>query len=536
MGTLPDLGDRTMAKVFDRVLTAEPTKVGQVDDTRSWTFEELFNRSLQLAGGLRQLGAQRGQPVLTMLDSHLDAAHLWQGCGLTGLIEVPINTAYKGTFLSHIVNDSRAELAVVDAAYVERLSRVATNLPNLRSVVIRGEGADESAVAQLHRRGIRVMPFGELDASNAVSPVDVGPWELINYIYTSGTTGRSKGVRVPQAHAYTYASREDQGPPTADDRILVLLPFFHFGGKMYGAYQGLISRACTVVKPQFSLSAFWNQIRENDITFTCVVGAMAQLLWAQPESADDADSPLRAVMMMPLLPRVDAWAERFGVDVYTGFGMTEAGAVVVAGPNDLTAGMAGLPRQGYEIKVVDENDIEVPPNVLGELIIRPRDPWTVTDGYVGMPELNARLWRNGWLHTGDGFRRDESGRLFFVDRIKDAVRRRGENVSSFEVEEVVNTFEDVAESAVVAVPSAFTEDEIKVVIVLKPGRKPDPERLIRYLVDRTPYFMVPRYVEFVDELPKTPTQKVQKHVLRESGVGPQTWDRESAGVVVNRHS
>lgn len=524
-----------MPRAFDRALRSDPAKIAQIDVDGSWTYEQAYARSLVLAGGLRNIGIERGLPVLTMVDSHLDATHLWQGAGLTGLIEVPINTAYKGTFLSHIVNDSRADTLVLDAHYGARVAAVATELTELRTVVVRGVGDDAADASKtLADAGFRILSFGELLTAKQASPVDVAPWDLMNYIYTSGTTGRSKGVRVSHAHGYTYASREDQGPPTAADRILVTLPLFHMGGKFYGMYQALIAQACAVLKSGFSLSEFWDQVREHEITFTLVVGAMAQLLSSRPESADDADTSLRAVAMMPVLANIDSFAERFGMDVYTGFGMTEAGAPVIAGPGSLRPGEAGFPRPGFEVKVVDEHDIEVPSGVTGELVVRPELPWTVMDGYVGLPETAATMWRNGWLHTGDGFRHDSDGRLFFVDRIKDALRRRGENISSFEVEEVVTRFDGVLECAVVAVPSELTEDEIKAVIVLKPGAEPDPVGLTRFLVDALPYFMVPRYLEFVSELPKTPTQKVRKHVLREAGIGSGTWDRDAAGIVVTR--
>jgi crotonobetaine/carnitine-CoA ligase len=189
----------------------------------------------------------------------------------------------------------------------------------------------------------------------------------------------------------------------------------------------------------------------------------------------------------------------------------------------------GWPR--YEAKIVDEHDLEVPTGTVGELVVRSADPWVLTRGYHGMPDVTAAAWRNGWFHTGDGFMVDEDGWFYFVDRIKDAIRRRGENISSFEVEAHVNEHPAVQESAAVGVPSELGEDEIKVAVVVRAGETLDPAALVEFLAPRMPRFMIPRYVEIVDALPKTDaTMRTRKVELRERRVSPSTWDRERAGV------
>jgi carnitine-CoA ligase len=264
---------------------------------------------------------------------------------------------------------------------------------------------------------------------------------------------------------------------------------------------------------------------------------MAPFLLLQPEEPGDADTPLRHVMMGPLVPQVDDFKRRFGVDVGTGYGMTEIGAPFASDgyelANSSSCGKLRSGWAGYEVRVVDEHDEIVPTGEVGELVVRTREPWVINRGYHGMPEATAAAWRNGWFHTGDGFRIDGDGNYYFVDRLKDAIRRRGENISSFEVEALVSQHPDVIESAAVAVPSEYLEDEVKICVVLREGSTVTHDELITFLVPKMPKFMVPRYVEFVDALPKTEaTMRTQKIKLRAEPLNERTWDREAAGIKV----
>jgi crotonobetaine/carnitine-CoA ligase len=523
---LPDVAERTLPAAFARILGTAPDDPLLLADDGAYTYAEAYDRSLRLAGGLRRLGVAAGDRVVLMLDNSADAALAWFATGLTRVVEVPVNTAYKGSFLSHVVHDSGAEVAIVEQAYVPRFAAVADALPHLRTVVVRGGDGREPADR------FRVLPFAEL-VDEPVAPEPTAPDDLLAISYTSGTTGRSKGVRVPHAQAFTYSHWDERllGPGTS---TLVTLPMFHLSGQWFGLYQGLITGARCVIRPRFSVGAFWDEVRAHDITYTLLLGAMAQMLLSRPERPDDADNPLAVACLVPLPPDLDGFCRRFGVESATVFAMTESGAPIVAPPGAVVAGSAGRERPGYRVKVVDEHDHEVPPGVVGELVVRPEEPATVVEGYHGLPEQTLHTFRNLWLHTGDAFSRDEDGQFYFRDRIKDALRRRGENISSFEVESVVNGHPAVAESAVVAVPSELTEDELKVAVVLRPGAVLDPAELIDYLVPLMPYFTVPRYVEVLDELPKTPTQKVQKAVLRAQGLSAGTWDREAHGITVGR--
>jgi carnitine-CoA ligase len=527
---LPDVQGRTISAVYERILERIPDEIAQVGPDGEYTVAESHARSLRIAGGFAGLGVARQQPVALLLDNSLDAVHAWTGAALGGLVEVPVNSAYKGTFLSHILNDSGASALVVEAAQVERVARVADDLTALRTVVVRG---DVAAADELRGR-FDVRGFDELVAADPAAPQRIDAADLMAYMYTSGTTGRSKGVLISHAHAYTYASREDQERPRTGDRILVTLPLFHLAGQWYGVYQALIHESRCVVRPGFSVSDFWPTVREHGITVTVTLGAMAELLQQRPPQPDDVDNPLELAIMAPLASDVEGFRRRFGVQVASVYGMSEIGCVLNGPPDTIVGGECGFPRDEYELRLVDAAGRDVPAGEIGELWVRPAEPLTVMQGYHNLPDKTAETLVDGWVHTGDAFRADAEGRFFFSDRMKDALRRRGENVSSFEVESVINSFPSVYESAVVAVPSDLTEDEIKAVVVPREGETVDPEELVRFLIDRMPYFMVPRFVEFAETLPKTPTQKVHKHVLRDAGVHRGVWDREAAGIVLRR--
>ena len=528
---LPDVQRRTISAVYERVLERIPDEIAQIGPDGRYTVAESYARSLRIAGGFTELGVRRQQPVALLLDNSLDAVHAWTGAALGGMVEVPVNSAYKGSFLSHVLNDSGASTLVADANHVERVARIADDLTALRTVVVRG---DPAAAADELRERFRIVGFDELATANPVAPQRLDPADLMAYMYTSGTTGASKGVLVSHAHAYTYASREDQQRPRAGDRILVTLPLFHLAGQWYGVYQALIHESRCVVEPGFSVSKFWPTVREHGITVTVTLGAMAELLQQRPPQPDDADNPLELAVMAPLASDVEGFRRRFGVAVASVYGMSEIGVVLNGPPETVAGGAAGFPRPGFTLRLVDSAGKEVPIGEVGELWVHPDEPLTVLRGYHNLPEKTAETLVEGWVHTGDAFRADAEGQFYFSDRIKDALRRRGENISSFEVESVINTCPGVYESAVVGVPSELTEDEIKAVVVLREGVTVDPAELIGYLVERMPYFMVPRYLEFRDELPKTPTLKVHKHVLRDAGVHEGVWDREAAGIVLRR--
>ncbi|WP_153505341.1 AMP-binding protein [Cumulibacter manganitolerans] len=531
MARLPNFDDRTLSFAFERVLNDRPDAVAFIDNNRQLTFEHSYRLSLQFSGGLANLGVGRAEPVALLLDNSLDMQHAWSGIGLGGGIEVPINTAHRGHFLTHMLNDSSARTLVVEDAYVDRLTLIAEELQSLQTLVVRG---DVRAADELRGR-YRVIPLEEVQSAAPISPRPNDPSELIAYMYTSGTTGPSKGVEISHVHAYTYSSRED-GPyaPTPADRVLVTLPMFHLAGQWVGCYGSVIHQNSCVIETGFSASRFWPTVRRHGVTYTTLLGAMAEILQQQPRQDDDADNPLVYATMHPLATDVYGFAERFDIEIGTGYGMSEIGAVMSNTWATLVPGEAGLGREGYELKVMRADGSPASVGEVGELWVRPEDPRMVMRAYHGLPEKTAETIVDGWVHTGDAFKVDADGHFFFIDRMKDALRRRGENISSFEVEKAINEHPQVYESAVVGVPSELSEDDIKAVVVPRPGEVIDFRELTEFLAQRMPYFMVPRYFQTTTDLPRTPTLKVQKQVLRDAGSTADVWDREAAGVRVTK--
>ena len=288
-----------------------------------------------------------------------------------------------------------------------------------------------------------------------------------------------------------------------------------------------------MIRESFSTDDFWDDVGRWGATHAIVLPPMAYFLLRQPETPQDADNPMRTVVMAPVIPEVDTFKRRFGVEVYTTYNMTEINCPIVRPEEPCNSNnhqSCGRVRDGVEVRIVDANDQVVPPNTPGEMIVR-AEPWALNDGYWNMPDKSLEAWRNGWFHTGDAFTYDEEGNYYFVDRAKDYIRRRGENISSFEVEAAVNEHPDVLESGAVAVPSDEGEDEVKIAVVLNPGIEFAPEGLIEFLIPRMPRFAIPRYVEVWEELPKTEaTARIQKAKIRERGVSEDTWDRVAAGV------
>ena len=523
--TLPPLPDRTLAAVVRGRLAAAPDALAVRGPEASLTTAQLVERSLEVAGGFEARGINAGEAVLLMFENHVDHIVAWWALDLTNRIEVPVNTACKGSILVHVVNNSRARAMVVDAGYLPVLAEVAEMLTNLELVVVRG---GRPGMTGLPAR-MRTLDWQELRGPKE-NIAATQPWDLMGILYTSGTTGPSKGVRVTHAHAYGYASPavldHSSGP---GDVALCNLPLFHIGGQWAIVYNNLIAGGHSVILPKFSASSFWDDVRTYGCTSTMLLGAVANFLWRQPERPDDARHTMRRVLMSPVIAQLDEFQRRFGItEVATGYGLTEGSTITSARAGQAKPGRCGFARPDFDIRLVDEHDIEVSDGQVGEICVRAKEPWMVMDSYHHMPEPTVAAWRNQWLHTGDAMRREPDGQDVFVDRMKDALRRRGENVSSFEVEKEINEHPAVLESAVVAVASDATEDEIKAVVVLRPGDAIGAEELLVFLDKRLPKFMVPRYVEFIAQMPKTPTEKIRKQALRELGVTPATYDRESS--------
>jgi crotonobetaine/carnitine-CoA ligase len=496
-------------------------------DGRAASYAELHAEALSWAAAYRSLGLAAGDNVVTMVTPSATACASWLGMCWLRVVDAACNTEYRGQMLAYLLNHSRSKVVVTEARFLPRLVEVAADAPSLETVVVLGDVPLDAADAPFRVIGAGELLGGVDPATDLEAPM---PWDTAMMIYTSGTTGASKGVLV----SWRQVQEGCLGliPPDdldESDAFYSPFPMFHASGRAALCLMA-IHGGRFVLREQFSATHYWDDVVRHGCTTTGLVGAMTAFLWSQPASPDDAKNPLRRAVMMPVVPYFRAFEERFGLKLTTCYAMTEIGPVFSAGWDITDAMSCGTVRDGFEVRLVDDHDYEVPVGEVGELIVRHREPWTLTKGYFDMPERTAEAWRNGWFHTGDAFRVDETGRYYFVDRIKDAIRRRGENISSFEVEALVNGHEGVLESAAIPVPSEWGEDEVKVCVV-----RCDPalteEQLVRDLAATMPRFMVPRYVELVETLPKTEaTQRVKKNLLREEPLNDRTWDREAAGV------
>lgn len=491
------------------------------------TFADMLRRTRSVAAGLAAAGVRQGDPVVVWLPNSEICLATWFAINWLGAIYVPINLAYRGPLLDHVLDNAGARLIVAHADLLPRLQTA--RLARLEAAIVVGDPTVEIP-------GLRLLPESTLNGDPAQTPPlarPIEPWDIQSIVYTSGTTGPSKGVLSSYAQLHEMSGPISFNMVTPDDRYMCNLPLFHVGGTI--PVMGMLIRGGSVaIIDAYSTATFWTSLCETESTVVLLLGAMATFIAKQPPGPADRAHPLRKVIIVPLAEDAPKFSARFGVDVYTLFNMTEIATPIVSGANPTRTGICGKPRPGVELRLVDENDCRVPPGATGELIVRSDGPWTLNSGYFKDPEATVRAWRNGWFHTGDAFRQDDEGNYVFVDRMKDAIRRRGENISSFEVEAEIAAHPQVNEVAVVAVPSDLAEDEVLCIIGPVRGETIDPAELIGFLVARLPHFMVPRYVRIVESLPRTPTSKIQKHILRHQGITPDTWDREAAGIKIRR--
>ncbi len=511
-----------------------PDKPYLIFEDEEWSYGEAARQAWRAGHALQKVGVEIGDYVSVWIPTGPDVVRAWFGANAIGGVYAPLNLAAKGSYLEHTLKVADAKVLVAHHQLAERL--VGIDAPSLDQVVI--VGGQPPAGLAWPAVTLDELLDGVSDERPAVArPIE--PWDDLSLIYTSGTTGPSKGVRAAHAAFWNYANCFILPYVDETDRYMSALPMFHTAGTGI-TYSMLRAGGSVALSGGFSASRFWDDVRRFEATVTIAIHGMVTFMLDQPVKPDDADNPLKTVYMGPL-SRHKEFAERYGVRIYTAYGMTEVPVPIVSAldPDDeRSCGVNAAPDQ-YELRLVDENDLEVPPNTPGELIARHVHPWTINSGYKGMPAATAEAWRNGWFHTGDQFTRDEDGNFFFLDRIKDVIRRRGENISSFEVETEVMSHPLVKEAAAVAVQNpdvaeSAGDEEVKVVVVLEEGASLDPVELTEYLASRMPAYWVPRFIEYLPELPRTESHKLKKADMREAGITEGTWDREKAGVKLKR--
>lgn len=535
---LPD--DRTWGSIVQTKAKENQDKPYVHFSDKVLTYRQLDEASNRVANTYRSLGIEKGDTVSIFMPNCLEYLWHWFGLAKIGAVDNPVNTAYKGDLLRHVIANSNSKVLVVHEELADRIAFVQDKLPTLEKVLVYSPSREAADV----KLQWPTLPFSRvLEASSEpVPPVEVLPSDPLQIIYTSGTTGPSKGVVLSHNAVYCYAIDLIRFQRLNSETVTYnCLPLFHQNHRFTSTLTLLLD-GTYVMGERFSARGFWNEIRKYKANHFHFLGGMPYIIFAQPAKPDDADNPARTGWGGPIpLDIAEAFEKRFDVRIYCGYyGMTEAsGSTWITretadqlkreGKWAQAVGMGREQRDIYEVKLVDDNDNEVPVGEVGEIICRATRPFAMMSEYVNNPAATVKAFRNLWFHTGDLGRKDEDGYFHFVDRKKDYIRRRGENIASYDVEQVINAHPAVQESAAIAVRSEVGEDEVKAVVQLTAGQQITAEDLIEWCEPRMANFMIPRYVEFVDELPKTPVGRIEKYKLREEGITKNTWDRLAGG-------
>lgn len=486
-----------------------------------WTFAETAEIARDWGARLAAVGVGVGDRVLIHCSNRAEFLQAYLGATWIGAIATPVNTAFRGAQLAHVLANARPKLLIVEAQFRSAYDDLGPDAP-LPSLLwpITPDGIETGEPALL-------PPLRDTSA--------VRPGDIAAILYTSGTTGPSKGVCCPQAQFFWWGIYSARALGVREgDVLMTALPVFHTNA-LNTFYQALLIGCEYVLVPKFSASGYWKTAAECGATVTYLLGAMASILMAQPERAAERDHSIRTALGGGVPAKLhEPFFHRFGIPLVDGYASTESNFLFYNRYPSPHPGSMGRLAKGAEAIVADEHDRPVPDGTAGELLLRPTEPHSFASGYFGMPEKTVEAWTNLWFHTGDRVVRQPDGYFWFIDRMKDAIRRRGENVSSWEVEQAIMTHDAIEACAVYPVPSELGEDEVAAAIQLKDGQTLPPLDLIQYLETRLAHFAVPRYVRLMDAMPLTENGKIKKVVLREDGIVEQMWDLETTGYKVKR--
>ncbi|MFC7397881.1 AMP-binding protein [Chelatococcus sp. GCM10030263] len=513
-----------VARTPDKVLLSMPGV--------EYTYASFHAETNRMARGFQRLGVKKGDTVCQMLPNCPAFLLNWIALAKFGAIEVGVNTEFSGDALVRLLNVSEARILVLDAQFDAAIAKVAAELVHLEHIIIQGPSEYRAHEGLSHFTISRLEDLPDASAEDVAA--DVSRIDTLMLVFTSGTTGVSKAVEISHSYALHFAAEMiDNWGLGEDDVLYSPYPLFHTEASVLTFLTALHCGARAAIAPKFSASRFWDEIRHYGVTFTTFMGAVTTILYKRPPEPNDADNPLRLVSSCPTPPFWREFEKRFNLKIVETYGATEC-CQPSWDPLDVPHrdGACGKITDRYEVRIADDFDEAVPTGTIGEILIRPKEPYTMMTRYFRNPEATAEVFKNLWYHTGDLGHRDGDGYLYFIGRKKDSIRRRGKNISAFEVEEILNKHPAILESAVIGVPSEFTEDEVKAVIVLRPDRSADPVEIIAWAMDNMPKYYVPRYVEITVELPKSSTGKVQKVELRERWRNASTFDGE-AGTIIN---
>jgi len=497
-----------------------------------YTYNDVLDRSRRVAQGFAKQGVKKGSHVAVLMENCPQFIYTWFGLALLGAVEAPFNPFHKGSILEYLINSSDAEILVISSSFIDEIRSVEDRIKKVKKIIIEGQYKKESF------KTIRAIPFTALLQEDA-GPLaaDVRYDDIMALMFTSGTTGPSKGVLVTHNQAFFVASQYmNVTGVTRKDVGYCYIPLFHeapqfglvLGSMLYGG-SFLLTRG-------FSAADFWQDIRKYNCTASGMFEVVIKILLMAPEQPEDADNPMRVFSTAHITPESQqAFEKRFNVKLVNTYGLTEGDCTIAATYRDIRPGSFGKPRGYFDVQLFDSMDRKVPRGKVGEIALRPRQPHTIFEGYYKMPEKTLEAMRNLWWHTGDLAYQDEDGYFFFVGRDKDMIRRGDENISALEVEKVAESHPDVKECAAVAAYSEVWGEEVKLVIVCREGSKIDPADIVSFCDDRMAYFMVPRYIEFVQNIPRTggsgrPVKEQLKPITAD------TWDRVREGVKIKRET
>jgi carnitine-CoA ligase len=518
----------TLPEALGVAAAADPDRVLLDCGAERLTVGALAIRAEAWAQALLAAGIEPGDRVAIMMRNVAEFPCAWLGILGAAAVEVPVHAAYRGPLLEHVLAESGVRLLICDEEFAPRLDGLA--LPALERLVVRGDPGAASGP----RRVESVDEF--LAAGRAVALPTPSATTPTCILYTSGTTGRSKGVVLTHAAnlrlSRTNVEMMRYGP---EDVLYTAFPLFHVNAKFTSLVSALLCGGRLVLDDRFSASGFWARMREKDVTAFNYMGSLLTILHKAEPRPDDADNPVTRCYGSACPATIwEDFERRFGLRLNELYGMTEIGIATLNGYGERKVGSIGRAVDYFEVRVADPDERPCADGEVGEIQVRPREPGVMFDYYWERLDATAEGFRNLWFHTGDRGSRDADGFFHFADRSKDSVRRRGENVSSFEVENVLATHPAVLEAAAYGVPAEIGEEDLMVAVVLAPGREADAAELLDHCQDRLPYFAVPRYVSFRAEIPKNASQRVQKFKLRDQGVTPDAYDAIAAGYEVRR--
>jgi crotonobetaine/carnitine-CoA ligase len=531
---LGPLDDWTVRSIAARRLAESPDRpfIQEIDGNVE-SYGTFIGRATALACFYLEQGIKAGDTVGVLCGNGIPALHGWMAANLIGAVDVTINANYRGDTLRHVLNVAKPALILVDADLLPQFIEIADKLPLPKDVVLIGNNTD---VKLPEMPGVAVHFYESIVAARPplLPNATVKPSAAAAVMFTSGTTGPSKGVLMPNAHVCLLAHQSIINTRlTEDDIYYCAHPLNHIAGKFMGVLAAFAMGARVVLDRRFDAERWLTIVRDHGITLSLAHGPMIEMIYATPPTAVDQDHALHRLMCCPLPKSIgEAFEKRFGLRGIEMWGMTEMTCPCwTSYEGGRPEGSCGRPMLDFhDVRIVDpETDWELGEGEVGEIVVRPRHPWMMMLGYIGMPDETVAAWRNLWFHTGDAARRDSDGNFYIVDRIKDRIRRRAENISSFDIESAALDFPGVREAAAVGVPSGMEgDDDIK--LCIGTTGQLDPAALLAHLAARLPHFMVPRYIETLPALPRTPTNKVRKRDLRDAAINTDTWDRQKVGI------